>query len=154
MQIKGVQRTRESHSALEPQISAPLPRYEPALPRCALLSAKMSLRSSLSPRLPRPSRSLCALLALLLLLTPPAPLANAGPVAAAVVRELRCVCLSTTPGIHPKMVTNLQVIAAGPQCPKVEVVASLKNGKEVCLDPEAPLIKKIIQKILDGGNKN
>ncbi|XP_015360746.1 C-X-C motif chemokine 5 [Marmota marmota marmota] len=153
MQIKGVQRTRESHSALEPQISAPLPRYEPALTRCALLSAMMSLRPSLSPRFPRPARSLCALLALLLLLTPPAPLANAGPVAA-VVRELRCVCLSTTPGVHPKMVTNLQVIAAGPQCSKVEVVASLKNGKEVCLDPEAPLIKKIVQKILDGGNKN
>lgn len=27
--------------------------------------------------------------------------------------------------------------------------ANLKNQKEVCLDPEAPVIKKIIQKILD-----
>lgn len=44
----------------------------------------------------------------------------AGPVAA-VVRELRCVCLSTT-AIHPKMIARLQVIAAGPQCSKVEVV--------------------------------
>nr|P82535.1 RecName: Full=Alveolar macrophage chemotactic factor; AltName: Full=Neutrophil chemotactic protein; Short=NPC [Oryctolagus cuniculus] len=74
-----------------------------------------------------------------------------GPVAA-VVRELRCVCLSTT-AIHPKMIARLQVIAAGPQCSKVEVVASLKNGKEICLDPEAPLIKKAIQKILESGNK-
>uniref|UniRef100_A0A8D2D322 C-X-C motif chemokine n=1 Tax=Sciurus vulgaris TaxID=55149 RepID=A0A8D2D322_SCIVU len=112
----------------------------------------MRLLPSLSAGVPRPSRSLCALLALLLLLTPPGPLANAGPVAA-VVRELRCICLTTTPGVHPKMITNLQVIAAGPQCSKVEVIASLKNGKEVCLDPEAPLIKKVVQKILDSGNK-
>ncbi|XP_062963523.1 C-X-C motif chemokine 6 [Cynocephalus volans] len=108
----------------------------------------MNLLLGCSVRIPGPSGSRCALLALLLLLTQPGPFASAGPVAA-VVRELRCVCLTTTPGVHPKMISNMQVIAAGPQCTKVEVVASLKNGKEVCLDPEAPLIKKIIQKILD-----
>ncbi|XP_043304428.1 C-X-C motif chemokine 6 [Cervus elaphus] len=114
--------------------------------------AAMRLLSSRAARLPGPSGALCALLALLLL-TPPGPLASAGPVAA-VVRELRCVCLTTTPGIHPKMVSDLQVMAAGPQCSKVEVVATLKNGREVCLDPEAPLIKKIVQKILDSGKNN
>ncbi|CAO2639395.1 C-X-C motif chemokine 5 [Lemmus lemmus] len=51
------------------------------------------------------------------------------------------------------MIANMEVIAAGPQCPRVEVIAKLKNKKEVCLDPEAPLMKKIIQKILDSGNK-
>ncbi|XP_003414270.2 C-X-C motif chemokine 5 [Loxodonta africana] len=112
----------------------------------------MSLRSSPAVRIPGPSCSLCLLLSLLLLLTPPGPLASAGPVAA-VVRELRCMCLVITPGIHPKMISNLQVIAAGPQCPKVEAIGYLKSGKEVCLDPEAPLIKKIIQRILDGGKK-
>lgn len=45
----------------------------------------------------------------------------AGPVAAA-VRELRCMCLTVTPGIHPKMISSLQVFAVGPQCSKVEVV--------------------------------
>ncbi|XP_069314181.1 C-X-C motif chemokine 6 [Eulemur rufifrons] len=104
-------------------------------------------------RVPGPSGSLCALLALLLLLTPPRPLASAGPVAA-VVRELRCICLNTTPrGVHPKNIATLQVIAPGPQCSKVEVIASLKDGKEVCLDPEAPLITKIIKKYLNSGNK-
>uniref|UniRef100_A0A9L0JZS3 C-X-C motif chemokine n=2 Tax=Equus TaxID=9789 RepID=A0A9L0JZS3_EQUAS len=77
---------------------------------------------------------------------------QSGPVAAA-VRELRCMCLTVTPGIHPKMISSLQVFAVGPQCSKVEVVATLKNKKEVCLDPEAPLIKKFIQKTLDSGNK-
>uniref|UniRef100_G1R8X2 C-X-C motif chemokine n=1 Tax=Nomascus leucogenys TaxID=61853 RepID=G1R8X2_NOMLE len=112
----------------------------------------MSLPSSRPARVPGPSRSLCALLALLLLLTPPGPLASAGPVSA-VLTELRCTCLHTTLRVNPKMIGKLQVFPAGPQCSKVEVVASLKNGKQICLDPEAPFLKKVIQKILDSGNK-
>ncbi|XP_053450661.1 C-X-C motif chemokine 6-like isoform X2 [Nycticebus coucang] len=100
-----------------------------------------------------PSGSLCALTALLLLLTPPRPLASAGPVAA-VVQELRCMCLNPSLGrVHPKNIIGVQVIAAGPQCPKVEVIATLKNGKELCLDPEAPLIQKFIQMYLNSGKK-
>uniref|UniRef100_A0A8C0LRR2 C-X-C motif chemokine n=1 Tax=Canis lupus dingo TaxID=286419 RepID=A0A8C0LRR2_CANLU len=102
-------------------------------------------RAPRAPRVPRLPGWLCALL-LLLLLTPPGPLA--GPVAS-IVRELRCVCLSTTPGIHPRMIAKVQVVAAGPQCPRVEVIATLKNKREVCLDPETPALKKAIQKILD-----
>ncbi|XP_005068145.1 alveolar macrophage chemotactic factor [Mesocricetus auratus] len=99
------------------------------------------------------SRLLFVRLAFLLLLTLPQHLAEGGPAAAAVATELRCVCLSVSPRINPKMIANLEVIAAGPQCPRVEVIAKLKNQKEVCLDPEAPLMKKIIQKILDSANK-
>ncbi|XP_037006139.2 C-X-C motif chemokine 6-like [Artibeus jamaicensis] len=106
----------------------------------------MSLLPSFATRIPSSSGSLCALLALLLL-TPPRPLASAGP-SSSLVRELRCQCLTIAPTVHPKMISNLEMIAAGPQCPTVELIATLKNGKKVCLDPEAPLIKKIIQKIL------
>ncbi|CAH6885196.1 C-X-C motif chemokine 5 [Phodopus roborovskii] len=102
---------------------------------------------------PCSSRSLFPLLAFLLLLTLPQHLAEGNPTSIRVATELRCVCLSVTPRINPKMIVNLEVIAAGPQCPRVEVIAKLKNQKEVCLDPEAPLMKKIIQKILDSGNK-
>ncbi|XP_002745800.4 C-X-C motif chemokine 5 [Callithrix jacchus] len=117
----------------------------------------MSLLSSRAASLPGPSGSLCAPLALvlllLLLLTAPGPSpalrAQAGPVAA-VLRELRCICLHTTQRDPPKMISNLQVFAPGPQCSKVEVIASMKNGEEVCLDPETPFLKKVIQKILDG----
>ncbi|KAM9087234.1 C-X-C motif chemokine 6 [Eschrichtius robustus] len=143
-----MRRTRRSHGALELQIPPLLP---PSEALSLSLFATMRLLPSRAARIPGPSGSLRLLLALLLL-TPPGPLASAGPVAA-IVRELRCMCLTTTPGIHPKMVSNLQVIAPGPQCSKVEVVATLKNRKEVCLDPEAPLIKKVIQKMLDSGNK-
>ncbi|XP_013358246.1 PREDICTED: uncharacterized protein LOC102027175 isoform X2 [Chinchilla lanigera] len=115
-------------------------------------SVSPSSRSKMHPVPCRASRTpglLCALLALLLLL--PEPQVHAGPVAA--MRELRCVCLTITQGVHPKMIASLQVTASGPHCPRVEVVASLKNGKQICLDPEAPLFKKVIQKMLDSGNK-
>uniref|UniRef100_A0A8C9H6Q3 C-X-C motif chemokine n=1 Tax=Piliocolobus tephrosceles TaxID=591936 RepID=A0A8C9H6Q3_9PRIM len=123
----------------------------------------MSLLPSRAAPVPGPSGSLCALLALLLLLTPPGPLRNSpsnlpykgvslsspgGPVAAA-LRELRCSCLQTTQRVQPQMISNLQVFAIGPQCSQVEVIASLKNGTEVCLDPQAPFLKKVIQKLLD-----
>uniref|UniRef100_A0A8C7B8S2 C-X-C motif chemokine n=1 Tax=Neovison vison TaxID=452646 RepID=A0A8C7B8S2_NEOVI len=109
----------------------------------------MSLRPSRAARVPGLSGSRCALLLLLLLLlTPPGPLASAGPVST-ILRELRCVCLTTTPGIRPKMIAKVEVIAPGPQCSRVEVVATLKNKKEVCLDPENPVMKRVIQKILD-----
>ncbi|XP_046511500.1 platelet basic protein [Equus quagga] len=63
--------------------------------------------------------------------------------------ELRCLCVKTTSGIHPRIIQTLQVLRAGPHCSKVEVIATLKNGKEICLDPEAVRIKNIVQKILE-----
>uniref|UniRef100_A0A8C4MKC7 C-X-C motif chemokine n=1 Tax=Equus asinus asinus TaxID=83772 RepID=A0A8C4MKC7_EQUAS len=63
--------------------------------------------------------------------------------------ELRCLCVKTTSGIHPRIIQTLQVLRAGPHCSKVEVIATLKNGKEICLDPEAVRINNIVQKILE-----
>ncbi|XP_011358924.1 platelet basic protein [Pteropus vampyrus] len=63
--------------------------------------------------------------------------------------ELLCTCVKTISGIHPSNIQNLKVISPGRHCPKVKVIANLKNGKELCLDPDAPKIKKIIQKIME-----
>ncbi|KAH0508864.1 C-X-C motif chemokine 2 [Microtus ochrogaster] len=68
---------------------------------------------------------------------------------AIVVTELRCQCLKTIPKIDFKSIQSLKVTPPGPQCTQTEVIATLKDGKEVCLDPEAPLVRKIIQKILN-----
>ncbi|XP_029424408.1 alveolar macrophage chemotactic factor-like isoform X2 [Nannospalax galili] len=110
----------------------------------------MSLLPRLSACIPGRSSSLLVLLAFLLLLTPQTLDADSD---VSVVRELRCICMTITPKVSPTMITNLEVIARGQQCPNVQVIASLKNGKEVCLDPDAPLIKKIIKKMLDRNKK-
>ncbi|CAD7669036.1 unnamed protein product [Nyctereutes procyonoides] len=95
-------------------------------------------RAPRAPRLPGSS----ALLLLLLLLGP------AGTAGAPVVAELRCQCLQTLQGIHLKNIQNVQVTPSGPHCARTEVIAALKDGREVCLNPEAPLVKRMIQKIL------
>ncbi|KAF0885816.1 AMC2 factor, partial [Crocuta crocuta] len=74
--------------------------------------------------------------------------AEAGSVDLEPFLELRCLCMNTVSGIHPSNIQNLEVLRAGPHCANVEVIATLKNGNKVCLNPEAPKIKKIVQKIL------
>ncbi|XP_035556902.2 growth-regulated protein homolog gamma-like isoform X1 [Canis lupus dingo] len=102
-----------------------------------------------APRAPRAPRPLGAarllLLLLLLLLLGPAGRRAAG---APVVAELRCQCLQTLQGIHLRNIQNVQVTPSGPHCARTEVVATLKDGREVCLNPEAPLVKRMIQKML------
>ncbi|EDL88565.1 chemokine (C-X-C motif) ligand 7, isoform CRA_b [Rattus norvegicus] len=64
--------------------------------------------------------------------------------------ELRCRCTNTLSGIPLNSISRVNVFRPGAHCDNVEVIATLKNGKEVCLDPTAPMIKKIVKKILEG----
>ncbi|XP_012875615.1 PREDICTED: growth-regulated alpha protein-like [Dipodomys ordii] len=68
--------------------------------------------------------------------------------------ELRCQCLQTMHGIHFKNIQSVKVTPPGPHCVQTEVLATLKNGQEACLNPEAPMVKKIIQKMLSKGSTN
>ncbi|XP_007126322.2 growth-regulated protein homolog gamma-like isoform X2 [Physeter macrocephalus] len=86
--------------------------------------------------------------ALLLLLVVAADRRAAG---APVVTELRCQCLQTLQGIHLKNIQSVKVTPPGPHCGQTEDVATLKTGQEVCLNPEAPMVKKIINKMLKQG---
>uniref|UniRef100_A0A8I5NHT3 Chemokine interleukin-8-like domain-containing protein n=1 Tax=Papio anubis TaxID=9555 RepID=A0A8I5NHT3_PAPAN len=45
--------------------------------------------------------------------------------------------------------TSLEVIKAGPHCPTAQLIATLKNGRKICLDLQAPLYKKIVKKLLE-----
>uniref|UniRef100_M3YCL7 C-X-C motif chemokine n=1 Tax=Mustela putorius furo TaxID=9669 RepID=M3YCL7_MUSPF len=73
------------------------------------------------------------------------------PAGAPVAAELRCQCLQTVQGIHLKNIQNVVVTPPGPHCEQTEVIATLKNGQEVCLNPEAPLVKRLINKMLNKG---
>lgn len=64
------------------------------------------------------------------------------------VSELRCQCLQTVQGIHLKNIQSVKVTPAGSHCAQTEVIATLKNGQETCLNPEAPMVKKMIEKML------
>ncbi|XP_053122099.1 interleukin-8-like [Hemicordylus capensis] len=93
----------------------------------------------------------CAVLALVLVsatLTEGIPLARMGT-------ELRCQCISThSRFIPPKKIQNVQLTKSGPHCQNVEVIATLKDGREVCLEPTAPWVKVVIKAILDRAQAN
>ncbi|XP_006993577.1 C-X-C motif chemokine 2-like [Peromyscus maniculatus bairdii] len=92
---------------------------------------------------------LCATLMLLLLLA-----TSRQATGAVLATELRCQCPRTISRIDFKTIQSLKVTPPGPHCTQTEVIATLKDGQEVCLDPEAPLVRKIIQKILNKGKAN
>lgn len=62
----------------------------------------------------------------------------------------RCRCVNhTSQFIHPKRMSDLELIPSGPNCSHVEIIATLKIGRKVCLNPEAPWVILMIQKILE-----
>ncbi|XP_016009496.1 platelet factor 4-like isoform X2 [Rousettus aegyptiacus] len=63
--------------------------------------------------------------------------------------ELQCLCVKTTSGVHPKHIMSLEVIRAGPHCPTSQLIATLKNGRKICLDPQAPRYKKTAKKFME-----
>ncbi|XP_005068217.1 platelet basic protein [Mesocricetus auratus] len=64
--------------------------------------------------------------------------------------ELRCRCANTVSGIPLSNISFVNVFRPGVHCANVEVIATLKGGEKICLDPNAPAIKKIVLKILEG----
>ncbi|KAM9678196.1 growth-regulated protein homolog gamma-like [Trichechus inunguis] len=99
--------------------------------------------------LPATPRLLRAAL-LLLLLVAAGRLAAGAPMGS----ELRCQCVKTVQGIHLKNIETLKVTSPGPHCAQTEVIATLKNGQDACLNPAAPMVKRIIQKMLNRSGTN
>uniref|UniRef100_A0A663MS37 C-X-C motif chemokine n=1 Tax=Athene cunicularia TaxID=194338 RepID=A0A663MS37_ATHCN len=64
--------------------------------------------------------------------------------------ELRCHCIQTVRGLMlPKHLANVEIIPKGPHCNVVEIIATLKNSQQICLDPQAKWVKMIINRILN-----
>ncbi|XP_069486408.1 interleukin-8-like [Ambystoma mexicanum] len=68
--------------------------------------------------------------------------------------ELRCQCIKTESRIiHPKHIQTVEMIKSGAHCSNVEVIATLKSGQAVCLDPSAKWVERIIKRILESSSK-
>ncbi|XP_030044840.1 interleukin-8 [Microcaecilia unicolor] len=68
--------------------------------------------------------------------------------------ELRCQCIKTESGFIPRrFIQNVQLFPSGPHCSNAEVIATLKSGQRVCLEPTAPWVERIIKKILEGSDR-
>ncbi|KAM4809521.1 alveolar macrophage chemotactic factor-like isoform 1-T2 [Rhinophrynus dorsalis] len=71
-----------------------------------------------------------------------------------IITELRCQCVSTTSKpFAPRLIANVELIPSGPHCPKLEVIVSLHNGVQRCLDPEAKWVKQIMNILIRASRK-
>ncbi|KAI5278825.1 C-X-C motif chemokine 9 [Manis pentadactyla] len=61
-------------------------------------------------------------------------------------RNRRCFCINTSQGmIHLKSLKELKQFAPSPSCEKTEIIATMKNGIQTCLNPDSADVKKLIK---------
>lgn len=63
-----------------------------------------------------------------------------------IIRNRRCSCISTNQGtVHYRSLKDLKQFAPSPNCNKTEIIATLKNGDQTCLNPESANVKKLMK---------
>ncbi|XP_054995098.1 C-X-C motif chemokine 10 [Sorex araneus] len=64
-------------------------------------------------------------------------------------KTIRCMCIKTSnQTVNPRSLEKLEVIPASPFCPRVEIIAVMKqNGEKRCLDPKSKNIKKLLKEL-------
>nr|XP_061791455.1 interleukin-8-like [Nerophis lumbriciformis] len=64
--------------------------------------------------------------------------------------DLHCRCIQTETRTIGRHIEKVELIPANSHCEDTEIIATLKTtGQEVCLDPKAPWVKKVIERILN-----
>ncbi|XP_069553239.1 interleukin-8-like [Brachyistius frenatus] len=68
--------------------------------------------------------------------------------------ELHCRCIQTESKPIGRHIEKVELIPANSHCQETEIIATLKKTRqEVCLDPNAPWVKKVIQRIMSSGRR-
>uniref|UniRef100_H2SW91 Chemokine (C-X-C motif) ligand 8a n=2 Tax=Takifugu rubripes TaxID=31033 RepID=H2SW91_TAKRU len=63
--------------------------------------------------------------------------------------EQHCRCIQTESRPIGRHIGKVELIPPNSHCEETEIIATLKmSGQEVCLDPKAPWVKKVINKIM------
>ncbi|XP_078258427.1 interleukin-8-like [Rhinoraja longicauda] len=67
----------------------------------------------------------------------------------------RCHCIGTSSKvIHPHSIQSLKYIPRGSHCENAEIIVTRKNGKKVCVDPEAKWLEVLITANKDNKQRN
>ncbi|XP_077427579.1 interleukin-8-like isoform X1 [Vanacampus margaritifer] len=68
--------------------------------------------------------------------------------------ELHCRCIQTESRPIGRHIEKVELIPANSHCEQLEIIATLKKtGNEVCLDPEAHWVKRVIERILNNSRR-
>ncbi|XP_065521240.1 interleukin-8-like [Lathamus discolor] len=64
-------------------------------------------------------------------------------------KSFQCLCDSTrSKFIPPKAIQNVRLNQRGPHCQNVEIIATLRSGRPVCLEPSASWVWLTVKAIL------
>ncbi|NXU63159.1 IL8 protein, partial [Horornis vulcanius] len=64
-------------------------------------------------------------------------------------RGSQCQCISThSKFIPPKTIQDVRLSQRGLHCKNVEIIATLKDGREVCVEPTAPWVQLTVKALL------
>ncbi|XP_076149153.1 alveolar macrophage chemotactic factor-like [Alosa pseudoharengus] len=62
----------------------------------------------------------------------------------------RCTCRRVREKfVAPKQIMDIQILPPSHSCDKLEIVVSLKNGLQYCLNPKAENVQKIFRSIVE-----
>ncbi|XP_019732113.1 interleukin-8-like isoform X1 [Hippocampus comes] len=68
--------------------------------------------------------------------------------------ELHCRCIQTESRPIGRHIEKVELIPANSHCQETEIIATLKKtGQEVCLDPAAHWVKRVIERILNNSKR-
>ncbi|XP_003985324.2 C-X-C motif chemokine 9 isoform X1 [Felis catus] len=63
-----------------------------------------------------------------------------------IMRNRRCFCINTSQGtIHLKSLKDLKQFAPSPSCEKTEIIVTMKNGDQTCLNPDSADVQELIK---------
>ncbi|XP_062350067.1 interleukin-8-like [Cinclus cinclus] len=70
-------------------------------------------------------------------------------------RGSQCQCIVThSKFIPPKTIQDVRLSQRGSHCKNVEVIATLKDGREVCVEPTAPWVRLTVKALLARARDN
>ncbi|XP_008943506.1 PREDICTED: C-X-C motif chemokine 13, partial [Merops nubicus] len=62
--------------------------------------------------------------------------------------NLNCRCVKTTSDyISPKRYESIEIRPVGSTCRRTEIIIKLKSPGKVCVNPDAPWVKKLLKRI-------
>ncbi|XP_054248189.1 interleukin-8-like [Indicator indicator] len=62
--------------------------------------------------------------------------------------NLNCRCVKTTSDyISPKRYESIEIRPVGSTCRRTEIIIKLKSPGKLCVNPEAPWVKKLLKRI-------
>ncbi|NP_001281158.1 chemokine (C-X-C motif) ligand 8a isoform X1 [Cynoglossus semilaevis] len=67
---------------------------------------------------------------------------------------MHCRCIQKESRFFGRSIEKVEIIPASSHCEETEIIATLKkSGVEICLNPEAPWVKKVIQMMMSNNKR-